>query len=101
MPDTAPSDAANDAFRRRLGKIIALDPDAPAIEFGRRQGFAGSAQPSSIADGARSTPVTIAPPLANRARSTPAPQPTSRILQFAYPSKSTSRSRWWSFSKWY
>ncbi len=30
-----------------------------------------------MADAARSTPVTIAPPLANRARSTAAPQPTS------------------------
>ena len=34
-----------------------------------------------MADGARSTPVTTAPPLANRARSTPAPQPTSSTAE--------------------
>jgi 3',5'-cyclic AMP phosphodiesterase CpdA len=46
-----------------------------------------------IADSARSTPVTIAPPRAKRARSTPAPQPTSRTRRPRYPSKSTRRSR--------
>jgi acyl-coenzyme A synthetase/AMP-(fatty) acid ligase len=33
MPTTRSS---GDAFRRRLGDIMALDPDAPAIEFGSR-----------------------------------------------------------------
>ena len=36
MPATPTSAAPGDAFRRRLGEIITLDPDAPAVEFGSR-----------------------------------------------------------------
>ena len=36
MPTTPPSGAAGDAFRRRLDDIMALDPAAPAVEFGSR-----------------------------------------------------------------
>ena len=38
-----------------------------------------------MADDDRSTPVTTAPPLANRARSVPAPQPTSSTRRAAIP----------------
>jgi acyl-coenzyme A synthetase/AMP-(fatty) acid ligase len=34
MSTTPPSGAAGDAFRQRLGDIMAIDPGAPAIEFG-------------------------------------------------------------------
>ena len=45
----------------------------------------------AIAEGEISTPVARAPPRANRTRSVPAPQPTSRTRRPAYPSKFTSR----------
>ena len=61
------------AERQMLAIGDAEDPRAaPAARSSRA--------PASIADGATSTPVTTAPPLAKRARSTPAPQPTSRTV---------------------
>ncbi len=48
---------------------------------------------SAIADGARSTPVTTAPFVAKRARSTPAPQPTSSTRLPLDASNGTRRSR--------
>ena len=76
-------------IRGVLDDAVGVDEVKGLSANGRRSPSATSNRPASpccaklararsIADAARSTPVTSAPPLANRARSTPAPQPTSR-----------------------
>ena len=81
-----------DEIERVVGKRQALgvgDLESPGEPLLRKLALA-----SAMADSVRSTPETSAPPFANRARSTPAPQPTSSTDRPRQPLKSTSRSRW-------